>query len=267
MGRAGNPSRGGLRAVPVPGVNDRRSGTGRDRGQRLGQGPAPPSVVAAGLVPDDVRWAVLRCGPGILQLRGVLRDLRSPGRTAPGVGGLLPAGGHRGEARLGRYFFRISLALHYCETPPVTGKDGRLLNCAVVLLYACFPACAAIVIFWPALFTLRRDGRTSRRSVLSTVSRWIAGTALLLTAAAVAGPCAVNRDLKASLEIDYCAENRIRDGRNHEGRESALAALLVLRESRRRSALVPYGSLAVRYVRLSANAPALARVPAGSPPR
>jgi hypothetical protein len=39
--------------------------------------------------------------------------------------------------------------------------------------------------------------------------RWLAGTALLLTAAAVAGCCAVDRDLKAALEIDYCAEHRL----------------------------------------------------------
>ena len=39
--------------------------------------------------------------------------------------------------------------------------------------------------------------------------RWIAGTALLLATAAVAGFYAVDRELKISLEIDYCAEHRL----------------------------------------------------------
>ena len=40
---------------------------------------------------------------------------------------------------------RISLAMYYCEAPPVAGYDERLLNWAVVLLYAYFPVCATVV--------------------------------------------------------------------------------------------------------------------------
>ncbi len=61
-------------AIPVPGVHRRRSGAGRDRRQRLDQGSGPPPVTATDLVPHDIRSAVLRCRPGVLQLRGVLRD-------------------------------------------------------------------------------------------------------------------------------------------------------------------------------------------------
>ncbi len=108
-------------------------------------------------------------------------------------------------------FSRISLVTYYCAAPPATGYDGRLLNCAVLLLYAYFPACAAIVAFRPVgkswadkLFSRVSTGNAVWRSV-----RWVVGTVLLLTAAAVAGSCAVDRDLKACLEIDYCAEHRL----------------------------------------------------------
>ena len=86
------------------------------------------------------------------------------------------------------------------------------MNYAVVFLYAYFPACAAC---WSAGFvvpplggfvpqSLPKDGTTSRRAL-----RWTAGTALLLTTAAVAGSYALDRELKTALEIDYCAEHRL----------------------------------------------------------
>ena len=102
------------------------------------------------------------------------------------------------------------------------------------------------------------------RSVISTAMRWIAGTALLLTAVAAAGSYAVDRDLKATLEIDYCAEHRIMDGRNHEGRKDAAATLLAVRKSRRQSGPVPYGTAAVRmfaYPQISCPCSCTSRLP------
>ncbi len=116
-------------------------------------------------------------------------------------------------------FSRIGLVLYYCEAPPATGYDSRLLNWAVVLLYAYFPACAATVVYWPKVksWTEKRFRRpllavppgTTNGNAIWGWLRWLAGTALLLTAAAVASSCALDRDLKAALEIDYCAEHRL----------------------------------------------------------
>ena len=92
-------------AVPVPSIRGVRSGTGHDCGQWLGQDPGPPSVAAADLVPYVGRRAILRRGPGVLQFCGVLGDLRSAGRKAPAIGGMLPAGGYLHETRLGHCFF------------------------------------------------------------------------------------------------------------------------------------------------------------------
>ena len=106
-------------------------------------------------------------------------------------------------------FSRISLALDCVDAPPAAGYERPVLNYAVVFLYAYFPACAALVSqfvvpplgrFVPQ--SLPKDGTTSRRAL-----RWTAGTALLLTTAAVAGSYALDRELKTALEIDYSAEH------------------------------------------------------------
>ncbi len=159
-------------------------------------------------------WLYYVAGPAYYSFAAccTIHEVLAARRRVLGVCCLLAAVGVK--FGLDAVFSHIGLVIYYCEAPPVTGYDVRLLNGAVVLLYAYFPACAATV-----LITLRRDGfpsrrsvmstKPSRRSVMSTIMRWIAGTALLLATAAVAGFYAVDRELKISLEIDYFAEHRL----------------------------------------------------------
>ena len=137
----------------------------------------------------------------------VVHEVLAARRWALGVCCLLAAIGVK--LGLDTVFSRISLVAFYCEAPPLAGYDSQLLNGAVVLLYAWFPACAAMLIFWsiqklregatvhglqsrrhgpcavaPAgsaagffgSFQLPADGT---RSVPAAFMRWVAGTALL----------------------------------------------------------------------------------------
>jgi hypothetical protein len=112
------------------------------------------------------------------------------------------------------------------------------LNWCVILLYSYFPACAMFVVFrqtaYASINTLfqrlrkligKKDtvahGKGKKhekvvrpeRTIASTGIlrriRWLGATVVMLSLAATAGFYFLNRDLKAFLEIDYCAEHRL----------------------------------------------------------
>jgi hypothetical protein len=132
---------------------------------------------------------------------------------------------------------RLNLSSQNFHLPSDEYKVIRLNWCAI-LLYSYFPACALFVVYRQAAYTSmktllqrlrksngkkdppghdkgKKHGKVIRpehsiawTGILGWL-RWAVETVLVLSLAATAGFYFLDRDLKAFLEIDYCAEHRL----------------------------------------------------------
>ena len=129
-------------------------------------------------------------------------------------------------------------ASRYFQMPSINSYKTAILDWRVILLYLYFPMCALFIVFRQSVGdSMKRllhrfiksngkknskercKGKNHEKSVVSERTfmwknvfgryRWIAGTFFVMSLAATVGYYSVDRDLKAYLEIDYCAEHEM----------------------------------------------------------
>jgi len=137
---------------------------------------------------------------------------------------------------------RLNLASHHFYVFTLARQQRAPLNWRESVLYLYFPACALFVVFWPSVTALTKatwrrlpklsgkpyssklgknsrknqeeSGRSDRGFASARISpwvRWAGGSLIVLSLAGAAGFYSWDRQRKALLEIDFCAEHGLWD--------------------------------------------------------
>jgi hypothetical protein len=133
---------------------------------------------------------------------------------------------------------RLDLASRYYQARYIGSYKIALLDWQAILLYVYFPACALLTVFRQSLVNpmkrllkrllksnekpkpLEHDkGKKHKKAVgpqrvftwtgVLGRLRWIGGTVFVLASAVIVGYCSLDPDIKAFLEINYCAEHKL----------------------------------------------------------
>ncbi len=141
------------------------------------------------------------------------------------------------EFGLDAVLVRLNLATLYFHVPSDEGAVTHLHWC-VMLLYGYFPACALFAVYRQTVYALMKprweglrrpkgkkdpaghgkgkmqekvvhpEGGIAWTGILGWL-RWAVGTVLVLSLAVMAGSYVLDRELKLSLEVDYCVEHQL----------------------------------------------------------